>query len=352
MSDDLPERRVGPDRRGGLAALLALGRRGRDAWRRRALGCAGALAGLALVTLLLRALWPAQFHAAPRTEVRTLHVAGQLRRFRLHYPPRWDPEDPLPLVLVFHGHHGDARTAEYESRLDEAADRARVLVAYPDGTGLLDGVALLGRVGLTWNAGSCCDPATARGVDDVGFADQIVRALGADGSVDRRRVYATGFSIGGTLALRIACDRAALVAAVADVEGTMPDTTCAPARPVPVLLVSGTDDDELRADLRENRDHAAPRFAVSMRAALRFWARHDGCAGPLVRTAGDALGPAVRRDSATGCPPGTDVVRVSVPGNPHAWPGGRKPWVLAPAPAPGVPLDARMLDFFLRHTGP
>jgi polyhydroxybutyrate depolymerase len=349
MSEHLPERRTGHDRRGRIAELLALGRRGRDTWRRRALAAAGGLAAGALAALLLGALWPAEFHRATRTERRTLRVAGQLRGFLLHHPPRWDPEDPLPLVLVFHGHHGDARTAEYETRLDEAADRARVLVAYPDGTGLLDGVALLGRVGLTWNVGGCCDPASTRAVDDVGFAAAIVRALGAEGSVDRRRVYATGFSIGGTLALRLACERAALVAAVADVEGTMPDTTCAPARPVPVLLVSGTEDDELRADLRENRDHAAPRFAVSMRGALRFWARHDGCAGPLLRTAGDVLGPAVQRDSVGGCPPGADVVRVSVPGNPHAWPGGRRPWALAPTPAPGVPLDARLLDFFLRH---
>ena len=340
------ERRRGGDRRHGLAAVLALGRRARDTWRRRAIGCAGALVVLLLAAGALRWLWPAQLARLDRTEVRTVTVGGRERRFRLHHPPRWDSEERLPLVLVFHGHLGNGRTVEYESRLDDAADSARLLVAYPDGTGGLDRLPLIGgRWGLTWNAGTCCAPATTRRVDDVAFAAAIVRALDADGSVDPRRVYAAGFSIGGTLALRIACERTALVAAVADVEGTMPDTTCAPGARVPVLLVSGTEDDELRADLRENRGHAALPFATRMRDAVRFWAARDGCTGPLVRDAG-AL---VRRDSAAGCPGDLAVVLLGVAGNAHAWPGGRKPWAFAPSPAADVALDARMLAFFGRY---
>jgi polyhydroxybutyrate depolymerase len=342
------DRRSRRDRRGGIAELFALGRRGRDVWRRRLL----AVTALAITILIVggvgRVLWPSQFAPSPRTERRELHVGGRTRSFLLHHPERWDAEQPLPLVLVFHGHLGDARTVQYESQLDEVADRAHVLVAYPNGTGRLDGVPLIGgRWGLTWNAGACCTPATTGHVNDVAFATAIVRQLVAEGSVDPHRVYATGFSIGGTFALRLACDRAALVAAVADVEGTMPDTTCAPERRVPVMLVSGTEDDELRADLRENRENGSTRrFATSMRGALRFWAVHDGCTGSIVRTQTST----VRRDSATDCPRNRDVQLLGVHGNEHAWPGGRKPWLFAPSPAMDVPLSQWIVDFFMRHS--
>jgi polyhydroxybutyrate depolymerase len=345
-ADPTRERRSGRDRRAGLAALLALGRRAHDVWHRRAIGCAAVLTVVALVSVVVRWLWPAAFASADRTESRALVVGGRTRTFRLHHPPGWDPEQPLPLVLVFHGHQGNARTVEYESVLDTAADRAGVLVAYPNGTGPLDRIPLLGgHWDLTWNAGTCCAPATTQHVDDVGFASAIVRELVAEGAVDPRRVYAAGFSIGGTFALMLACDEAGLVAAVADVEGTMPDTTCTPGRRVPVLLVSGSDDDELRADLRENRARNPLRFAVSMRGALRFWATRDGCTGPILRTSGAT----VWRDSATGCPSGLDVLLLGINGNEHAWPGGRRPYAFAPEPASGVALDDRILVFALRH---
>lgn len=351
-TEEAAERRRARERRTGLAAWT--GRRARDAWRRRSLVVTVALAVVTVGWLALRLAWPAVVVAAHRTDVRTLAVGGLVRRYRLHHPPRWDAEQALPLVLAFHGHQGSARIVEYESRLDEAADRAHVLVAYPDGTGVLPaavaGWPILGQVLHTWNVGACCAPASGgdgrRPVDDVRFASAVVRTLVAEGVVDPQRVYATGFSIGGTLALKLACDRAGLVAAVASVEGTMPDTTCAPGRRVPVLFVRGGEDDELRADLQENRSQGSRYvFAESMRAALRFWARHDGCAGPVRRTPGVR----VTRDSVAGCPAGVEAGMLLVHGNAHAWPGGRRPYLFAPRPAPGVPLSAWLLTFFLRH---
>ncbi|MBV9879230.1 MAG: prolyl oligopeptidase family serine peptidase [Gemmatirosa sp.] len=315
-------------------------------WRRRGAWLVAAVATLASVPLLLRALWPAEVAPMARTERHTVVVGGRTRSYLLHHPAGWDAEQPLPLVLAFHGHRGDARTVRYESRLDDAADRARMLVAYPDGTGPLDGWPLIGGHGaLTWNVGPCCAPASTERVDDEAFASAIVRQLAEEGAVDARRVYATGFSIGGTLALKLACDRASEFAAVADVEGTMPDARCTPTSGVSVLLVRGSDDDELRADLAENRARAGHRFADSMRGALRFWAARDGCAGPLTV----ARRRAWTAHEATACAAGLAAGLLVVPGNEHAWPGGRRPWLLAPRPAPDVPLSDSVLAFFRAH---
>ena len=339
--------RRGGDRRRG-------GRRRADVWIRRARYVAAALTALGVAWVLAWLVWPALVVGTPRTEVRQVTVGGRVRTYRLHHPVAWDPEQPLPLVLAFHGHTATGRTLEYETGLDAVADRARVLVAYPDGVTRWPALARVPLVGAalsglsrTWNVGTCCEPASTDHVDDVAFAAAVVRTLAADGSVDRRRVYATGFSIGGTLALKLACDRPELVAAVASVEGTMPDVACPSGAPTPVWLVRGGEDAELRADLAENRDQGGRyRFAESMRVALAFWARRNGCSGPVERRAAAH----VATEAYTGCPAGLAAAQLLVHGNAHAWPGGRRPWLLAPRPAPDVPLARWLVPFFLTHT--
>ncbi|HEY0776476.1 MAG TPA: PHB depolymerase family esterase, partial [Gemmatirosa sp.] len=317
---------------------------------RRARGAGWVAAGAAALVLALRVVAPALVVAAPRTESRALTVGGRVRTYRLHHPAAWDPERPLPLVLAFHGHTATGRMLEYESGLDDAADRAGVLVAYPDGVSRFPALArvpvvgaVLGGLSRTWNVGTCCAPASTGGVDDVAFAAAVVRTLAAEGSVDRGRVYAAGFSIGGTLALMLACTRPGLVAAVASVEGTMPDAACAADRPTPVWLVRGGEDVDLRDDLDENREQGGGhRFAQSMRAALAFWGRRNGCTGPVVQRPGRL----VATQAYAGCPDSLVAALLLVHGNAHAWPGGRRPWLLAPHPAPDVPLARWLLAYF------
>ena len=80
------------------------------------------------------------------------------------------------------------------------------------------------------DARTCCGYAAKHGVDDVAFLDSLVERLAAAKRIDRTRVTAAGFSAGGMLALRLACERPATFSRVVDVAGAMPDTVCARAR--------------------------------------------------------------------------------------------------------------------------
>ena len=351
MTDPWPAPLLRPRRR--RADRRQGSRRRVDVWARRVRGAAWGAVATAAVLLGLRVVWPALVVESPRTETRTLLVGGRVRSYRLHHPAAWDPEQPLPLLLAFHGHTATGRTLEYESDLDAVADSARILVAYPDGISRYPTLAriplvgdALGGLSRTWNVGTCCAPATTEHVDDGAFAAAIVRTLAADGSVDQRRVYAAGFSIGGTLALKLACDRPALVAAVASVEGTMPDERCAATLPTPIWLVRGGEDADLREDLAENREQGGSfRFAESMRAALAFWGRRNGCTGPVVRHAGRL----VVSEAYAGCPSPLVAAQLLVHGNAHAWPGGRRPWLLGQRPAPGVPFSRWLVAYVAVH---
>ncbi len=266
-----------------------------------------------------------------------MRAAGRERSYLLHLPP--GPRRVVPLLLAFHGYQANANIMEHTTGLDAVADRHGWAVAYLNGTG---GIRYFD---LAWNAITCCGAAPDNEVDDVGFARAVADSLVALGVSERGRVYATGFSNGGMLALRLACQPDAFVAGVADVAGAMPDTVCQGRAALPVMLVRGAEDGELRADHRDNQRRNRNAFAVSFAGALRYWSRRNGCASAAERDSSAA----VIEIRATACPPGRDVRELVVAAQAHAWPGGRRPFIFAPRPAPGVNASERIVEFFERE---
>ncbi|MFF2455054.1 alpha/beta hydrolase family esterase [Isoptericola sp. NPDC058082] len=235
---------------------------------------------VALVTLLLAACssaTPPQTDAQPLVlaaveplpagAVGALDVAG--RPVEVHVPDGYDAADPAPLLVVLHGYGSDA--ARVDARLglrDEALARG-VLYALPEGTEGPDGRRF-------WNATDACCGVDRAGVDDSAYLAQVIRTLVATYAVDPDRVAVVGYSNGGFMAYRTACDHADLVSVAVSLAGAMPadDGACRPSRPVTVVQAHGADDPVIRAGggLRDGR--AYPSAAESAAG----WARLDGCA--------------------------------------------------------------------------
>lgn len=272
--------------------------------------------------------------AAPgQTTFHTIEVGGRTRSYVLHLPPAAATQR-VPLVLLMHGDGGSGAQIMEASHMNEYADRRGFAVAYPNGTGTLR------YFSLHWNAVTCCGYAEARNIDDIEFADTLVATLVRQLPIDSSRVFAAGFSAGGMLALRLACERAGRFSAVADVAGVMPDTSCAPERPVSVVFFQGQRDNDLRFDFRSLLRRGR-RFATSLEAAMQFWARRDRCD---LRAARDSTsGYSVDRVS---CPGRLSVQLYTIAGHPHAWPGGERSWLFAPDPARAVNASPVILDFF------
>jgi poly(3-hydroxybutyrate) depolymerase len=132
-----------------------------------------------------------------------------------------------PLVIALSGF---ARSADWMARvsgLERTADRFGFDVAFPQ--------QLHGH----WNAGSCCGTAKP---DDVGFVGGVLASFEGAHLVDRSRVYLIGFSNGGMLAYRAACEQPSEFAAVGTVAGSLlPDVTCNHSI-VHVIHIYGTQD--------------------------------------------------------------------------------------------------------------
>lgn len=217
-----------------------------------------------------------------------------------------------PLLLLLHGSNSEGSVIEEQSAMDSVADRYHVVVAYPDGAR-----SLFGRATADWNAGECCGYAMRRQVDDVGFLRAIIENLSGRMSIDESRVYVGGFSDGGRMAYRAACELGDRVAAIAVVSGSLQVGDCHPSRSVSLIAIHGTADDEVpyADELPGGVGLAGPPGAGAAPPSVRYWSRLDGCASYVEQR----LATRVVRGDFGGCV-GSAVSVVTLEGGTHGWP--------------------------------
>ena len=145
--------------------------------------------------------------------------------------------------------------------------------------------------------------------DDVGFLLATIDKLVADGLVDKNRVYAAGISNGGMMAQRLACEQADRLAGIATVAGGLPSglaAVCKPARPLPVMVIHGTEDPIVHWNGGAIAGLEEFGTVLSARDTAKFWAVANQCkeSGVILpepdRDPQDGM--RVRLESFTGCP--------------------------------------------------
>jgi polyhydroxybutyrate depolymerase len=234
-------------------------------------------------------------------ETVTLAHDGLQRSYVIYVGDAVPPGVPAPLVVNFHGLNNSPSIQESFSRMNDLADVEGFVVAYPQG------------ISSSFNAGGCCGTAASQGVDDVGFARAIVDDVAARTCIDRRRVYATGFSNGGFMSHRLACEASDLFAAFAPVSGANAMTPCSPSRAIPVIAFHGDADTIVSYS--------------SGTASIAAWVAYNHCDSTPTRTAhGDSY-----CDRWTGCDDGALVELCTIAGGWHLWPGASSDHAATPA---------------------
>ncbi len=275
---------------------------------------------------------------------RVLMAGGRERTYRLHLPPAFDGQRPLPLVLVLHGGGGTAHGVADITGFSAKADKEGFIVVYPNGTGRHPD-----RL-LTWNAFNCCGYALDHNVDDVGFIRALLDKLEAELNIDRKRVFVTGISNGGMMAYRLACELSDRIAAIAPVAGALNGAICNPAVPVSVIIFHGA------ADKNVLYEGGVPQKGVDRRVrvdkpvshAVSFWVNHNGCAPvPSREQQGNVV-----REAYEGGRDGAAVVLYTINDEGHTWPGG-KAWAFwADKPTHEISATDEIGDFFMKHPKP
>ncbi len=162
---------------------------------------------------------------------RMVQVGGASRSYIVDVPSSYKGTTAVPLVIDFHALGGTGAGEKSSSGYAALSDQNGFVILWPNG------------IDNAWNIGPCCT--RSRDVDDLGFAKAMVAETKAAGCIDAKRVYATGFSMGGGISHFLACNAADVFAAVAPSSFDLLEENeepCHPSRPVSVLSFRGTSD--------------------------------------------------------------------------------------------------------------
>ena len=288
----------------------------------------------------------------------SLNLQGTTRSYLLHVPPNFQPNTSA-LVIALHGSQGSGAEFQGMSLLSNKSDEAGFAVAYPD--------ALRSSQGHTlWSVFYNDFAFTGTPPDDIGFLRQLINTLQANLHPDPKKIYVTGFSVGGYMAHRVGVQLSDLVAAVGVVEGTLsaiapgdPRTVPAATAPVSVLILHGDQD----SAIAYCGDSTATSVETSQEQTFNYWA------GPLANNcssfdttaplcdAGGNITSVVEKD-ATQCKSNAEVKFYKLMGGTHTWPtsamniAGQTPYNPRFNLASGVDTNDILWNFFATHPKP
>jgi polyhydroxybutyrate depolymerase len=243
---------------------------------------------------------------------------GGVRTYTLYVPKSLPKGTPAPLLVGLHGGLGSGRQFEQNTDFDGLAEANRFIVVYPNGTPIRP--ALPDR--LVWNGGGCCSVAeqSQENVNDVGFISALITKIEHQYDIDKSRVYATGHSNGAILAERLACQLSNQIVGIGVQAGDLFINRCMTSRPVAVLEIHGTDDQNIPISGGiGSRSLTQADFPPPV-DGLKTLAMQDKCPSAPTNSV-DPSSPAVNFEIWQPCDAGTMVEWAKVTGANHAWMG-------------------------------
>lgn len=230
---------------------------------------------------------------------------------------------PLPVMLVLHGRREPNEPNRSSAPLNLLAARERFVAVYP--------AAMSGAWNWPTRTATQTIPLSMAGnapADDMSFLTRLIDALIADRIADAARIYVSGASMGGFMTYALMCERSEKIAAAAALIAGMTDkqlAACAPARPVPAMILAGTEDMLVPYQGRTSPDGRL----ASIPETLAFWWNLHGCSDhaavrmtPLPEAGAARAISTVRVDS-TGCKLDGALRHYRVEGGGHTLPSLR-----------------------------
>jgi polyhydroxybutyrate depolymerase len=253
---------------------------------------------------------PVSLPAEPTEEeylIKTFTYDGEEREFILYLPEVYSKESSLPLVVFLHSWGWDARREMWNSDFNEVAEEYGFVIVYPNAT-------------PNWNSCDLDDPVfPTPDTDDVAYIKALITEIHDRYNINLDQVYATGYSNGGKMAYRLACEASEQISAIASVAGSMCESifeSCSPRRVISVMEIHGTGD--------TTYPYSGKSGGKSVEEGIEFWATTNEC-GSMVTEAMPDIDPddgsTIEKTTHSECAEGSSVVLMKVENAGHTWPG-------------------------------
>ena len=238
----------------------------------------------------------------------SVNVDGKNRTFIMHVPSAYKGDKAVPLVVDYHPIGGSGQGQLQGTTYKSLTDPEGVISLYPDGT--------TKTMGPGWNVGPCCS-----NDDDIKFSREMIKAVEEKVCIDKQRVYATGFSMGGGMSNHVACFMSDIYAAVAPAAMDLNKTNsaqCNPERPISVINFRGTADNVCRYQGGDSGFNDGLNF-LGAEGTFQFWAQKNGCTGSPSKNKDGC-------DEYSNCKDGVKVVLCTKQGGGHEQGNGKVGW--------------------------
>ena len=261
--------------------------------------------------------------AVPSSSERKVTIDDLERSYLLYIPPGLDSQQPVPVVFAFHGYGEKARGMQRDSGLNDVADLANYLVVYPKG------------VFNSWNIGDELPGyAVEHKIDESAYVREMLSDLSTIVNIDPKQIYAVGFSQGGQLAYRLACDMSDTLAAIASVSGGMEYNACQPSQAVSILHVHGL------VDSTAPVSGGGIYQPSPVENGIDAWVQFDDCMGSAqVETQNEGIR-LITHTAYASCQANTAVELYIIENGTHDW------------PSYFMPISEIIWDFFATHPKP
>lgn len=171
-----------------------------------------------------------------------------------------------------------------------------------------------------------------RNIDDVGFIAKVMDFAVDSFKIEKERIFVTGFSEGGLMTFRLACELTSKIEAFAVVAASLAldqIVECTPDTTISFMMINGTRDPilpyeggQIIIDTKESGS------VLSVEEAINYWRMENGCMEksvsrdvPNTDTFDETRSERTTWDN---CKNKDKIVLVEVINGGHTWPGGRQ----------------------------
>ncbi|WCL49744.1 alpha/beta hydrolase family esterase [Leptospira sp. GIMC2001] len=216
------------------------------------------------------------------------------------------------LILFLHGRYGTGRQAMIQSDFNSVADKHKLIIIYPDG------------FDRSWADGRGGTPADRKGIDDVGFIEEIIKNSLVDYPIDESRIFISGHSNGGFMTQRMLLEKTELFRAGASVVSQLSENLLRkyrPSKPLSVLFINGTEDPLVPYYGGYVSDNG---LILSAEESFDRWVQWNGCIGKgSISKQNSNLSDktSLVYNLHNNCDNNTSVGIIKIIGGGHSWPG-------------------------------